>query len=98
MKSLEQIENVLRAHLPHRRRLFHVERIGLFGSWARGDHTPQSDLDILVSLSEPLGLQLVSLHGYLQQLPGLKVDLVTEGAVIRKPLLWQSICEELVYV
>ncbi len=98
MKSREQIETILRAHLPELRERFHVERIGVYGSWARGDQTEQSDLDILVSLSEPLGLRIVDLHELLEQLLGVKVDLVTEGAVIRKPLLWQSIREDLVYV
>lgn len=55
-------------------------------------------MDILVSLTEPLGLRIVDLHEYLEQLLGVKVDLVAEGAVIRKPLLWQSIREDLVYV
>lgn len=98
MKSRKQIETILRAHLLELRERFHVERIGVYGSWARGDQTEQSDLDILVSLSEPLGLRIVDLHEYLEQLLGVKVDLVTEGAVIRKPLLWQSIREDLVYV
>lgn len=98
MKSREEIETILRTHLPELREQFHVERIGVYGSWARGDQTEQSDLDILVSLGEPLGLRIVDLHEYLEQLLGVKVDLATEGAVIRKPLLWQSIREDLVYV
>ena len=98
MKSREEIQSILHAHVPELRERFHVERIGLFGSWVRGDQAAQSDLDILVSLSQPLGLQIVDLHEYLEQLLGVKVDLVTEGAVIRKPLLWQSIREDLVYV
>ncbi len=89
---------MLRTQLAEMRRRFDVKRIGLYGSWVRGDQTSQSDLDILVSLSQPLGLELVSLHEFLQQLFGVKVDLVTEGAVIRKPLLWQSIREDQVYV
>ena len=73
-----------------------VYNVRVFASVARGDQTPRSDLNILVSLREPLGLEIVDLHEYLEELLGVKVDLVTEGAVIRKPLLWQSIREDLV--
>ena len=33
-----------------------VKRVALFGSIARGDHTPESDIDILVAFKEPVGL------------------------------------------
>jgi len=98
MKSRQEIQSILRAYLPELRRRFHVQRIGLFGSWARGEQTPESDVDILVSLSQPLGLELVDLHEYLKQLLGVEVDLVTEGAVTRKPLLWQFIQQDLIYI
>ncbi|HHD16778.1 MAG TPA: hypothetical protein ENK47_08720, partial [Euryarchaeota archaeon] len=38
---------------------FHVERIGIFGSYARSEETDSSDVDILVELSQPIGLNLV---------------------------------------
>jgi predicted nucleotidyltransferase len=98
MTSREDVEATLKSHLPVLRERFNVERIGMYGSWARGDQTEDSDLDMLVSLSEPLGLRIVDLHEYLEKLLGAKADLVTEGAVIRKPLLWQAIGEDLVYV
>lgn len=98
MKSRQEIQNILQIYLPQLREQFHVQWLGIFGSWARGDQTPHSDVDILVSLSRPLGLEIVDLHECLERLLGLKVDLTTEGAVIRKPLLWQSIQEDLIHV
>ena len=98
MKRVQEIKNALQTHLPELHERFHVAKIALFGSHARGDALPDSDIDILVALSEPLGLDIVDLHERLEQLLGAKVDLVTEGAVVRKPYLWQSIREDLVYV
>ena len=46
----------------------------------------------------PVGWEIVDLHCYLEELLDLKVELVTKGAVSGKPLLWQSIEEDLVYV
>lgn len=55
---------------------------GLFGSYARGDETPGSDIDILVRFSKPKGLfDLVHLKHLLTSRLGREVDLVTEGAL-----------------
>lgn len=40
----------------------------------------------------------MDLHEYLEKILGIKVDLVTKGAVMRKPLLWDSIKEDLINV
>jgi predicted nucleotidyltransferase len=98
MKTLEEIQASLIEHKQELQELFHVRRIAVFGSRARRDDTSISDVDILVELEHPVGWEIVDLHHYLEQLLDLKVDLVTKGAVIRKPLLWQSIQEDLIYV
>jgi len=77
---------------------YKVRRIGIFGSCVRGDDTPLSDVDILVELEGPVGWEIVDLHRYLEDSLGVKVDLVTQGAVTRKPLLWESIQKDLTYV
>ena len=56
---------------------FHVERIGIFGSYARSEETDSSDVDILVELSQPIGLNLVDLIYFLEEKIGERVDLVT---------------------
>jgi len=94
----EKILKKLREHLPEIQRRFGVVKIGLFGSWVRGDQLPKSDIDIFVVLGKPLGMEIVDLHEYLEQILGLKVDLVTRGAIERNELLKRSVEEELIYV
>ena len=98
MKTVEEIKAVLRAEQGELHRRFHVRRIGIFGSHARGQATPVSDVDILVDLDQPVGWEIVDLHSHLEMILEAKVDLVTQRAVMRKPLLWRSIEENLVYV
>ena len=53
MKTLEDILAYLRESRERFAQLYHVRRIGLFGSAARGEVGAESDLDILVEMSEP---------------------------------------------
>jgi uncharacterized protein len=63
-------------------RLYNPERIGLFGSYARSEETPESDIDILVKFKETLSLlDLAKIHRELSQILGKDVDLVTEASV-----------------
>jgi predicted nucleotidyltransferase len=58
------------------------ERIGIFGSYARNEETPNSDIDILVKFKETLSLlDLSKIHRELSQILGKDVDLVTESSV-----------------
>jgi len=58
------------------------ERIGIFGSYARREETPNSDIDILVKFKETLSLMdLAKIHRELSLILGKEVDLVTESSV-----------------
>lgn len=58
------------------------ERLGIFGSYARNEEKPGSDLDILVSFSKTYNLlQLVGIEQDLSEKLGIKVDLITENSV-----------------
>ncbi len=97
MLSREQILTKMRDHRAGIER-FGVKQLGLFGSMARGDSNEGSDVDLLVELKKPLGWEVVDLRDYLQELLGVKVDLVTRSAVSKKALLWKSIQEDLIRV
>jgi uncharacterized protein len=58
------------------------ERIGIFGSYARREETPNSDIDILVKFKETLSLlDLAKIHRELSLILGKEVDLVSESSV-----------------
>ena len=81
MITLAEISAILRSRWPTLHKVYKVRRIGVFGSCARGDDTPSSDVDILVELEGPVGWEIVGLHRYLEDSLGVEVDLVTQGAV-----------------
>ena len=63
-------KNVIKQNLitckPFLQQNFHVKRIGFFGSYARGQQTDNSDVDVLVEFSRPVGLQFIALKEYLE--------------------------------
>ncbi len=66
---------------------YNPERIGIFGSYARNENTPESDIDILVKFNKAISLlQFIKLENDLTEKLGIKVDLVSEGALTNKKL------------
>lgn len=63
-------------------RQYQPEWVGVFGSWARGENRPDSDLDILIKLAEPVSLlTFVRMQRELSEMLDLTVDLVSEGGL-----------------
>jgi hypothetical protein len=74
-----------------------VERVAVFGSYARGEAGPGSDVDILVRFAKPKSLfDLVGIEEELEQALHLKVDLLTEKAV--SPYLIDSVRQDEVVI
>jgi predicted nucleotidyltransferase len=70
-----------------------VTSVGVFGSTARGQSTPQSDLDLLVEFGDRKSLlDLVRLERELSAALGRKVDLLTKDAI--SPYLGDRILDE----
>jgi predicted nucleotidyltransferase len=98
MKTLEEVRNLLRRHKQRIEEEFGVVVVGVFGSYAREEQSSLSDLDILVELKKPIGFKFFELWDKLEEITGVKVDLLTVEATKQKPLLWKSIKEDLVRV
>jgi len=97
MKTLEEIEKILREHKEELRRKFKVKEIGIFGSYVRGEAKETSDVDILVEFDEtPSLFEFIKLETYLSELLGVKADLVMKKAL--KPHIKQHILREVVSV
>jgi uncharacterized protein len=71
-----------------------VSRLGLFGSFIRGEATATSDVDLLVEFSKPKSLlALIRLERMLSSAIGRKVDLLTKASL--SPYLRERILEEM---
>ena len=57
-----------------------IEKLGLFGSYARGEQTENSDIDVCISLEAPSLYKYSAIRSDLESLFNKKVDLVPLGA------------------
>jgi predicted nucleotidyltransferase len=72
----------LAALLPELREHYGVRSLALFGSYARGEQTAESDLDLLVTFDRTPGLlAFVNLQHRLEDRLGLRVDLATRPMI-----------------
>ena len=74
---------------------FAITRIGLFGSHARGQAAPGSDVDLLVEFADPTFDHYMDAKSYLEELLGAPVDLVLAETL--KPRLVAHVNRDLVY-
>lgn len=79
----EEILQILRKELPYLREKYGVDKIAIYGSFAKGRQTKRSDVDILVQLARPLGLEFIELAYYLEGVLNRKVDLATFKSLYR---------------
>ena len=96
MLSAAEIESKLRAIKPILTEKFHVSSIGYFGSYAKGQQTDTSDLDLLVEFSRPVGWTFFTLEGFLEQSLGIKVDLTTKNSL--KARIKNTILNQVKYI
>jgi len=95
MLNKETLSERLKEYKPILREKYYVERIGFFGSFARDEQKMDSDIDMLVEFSQPVGFEFIDLKYYLEELFQRKVDLVTPNAL--KPRIKERVLEEVIY-
>jgi predicted nucleotidyltransferase len=83
--ALEDVLSTLRGQLSELREGYGVRRLGVFGSYVRGENRPRSDLDLLVEFDRvPTLFEFVRLERHLTTILGVKVDLVMKTALKRE--------------
>lgn len=92
----DEILKKLAQDKPMLQKQFKIHSLALFGSWARGDQRPDSDIDILVDVDPSIGLDFVTLAMKLEQILHTSVDLISSRAVTGK--FGKIIERELIYV
>jgi predicted nucleotidyltransferase len=96
MKTKAEILGILEKEKPELMRRYGVKRLALFGSYAREDQREDSDVDILVEIEPPIGLEFVELADRLEDALGIRTEVVSRRAI--KPRYWEIIKEELIDV
>ncbi len=93
MKAIE----ILKKHEDTIKKKFGVKRMGIFGSFAKGEGREESDIDILVEFEKTVDFfEFLDLKEFLENLFHREVDLVTKRAL--KPLIKEKILKEVIYV
>jgi predicted nucleotidyltransferase len=82
-----QILTIIRNEKPYLQKHFGLLSIGLFGSFARDEQHPESDIDLFVELSNPSFDSLVGLQIYLEKSLGHPVELIRKRKGMRTSFL-----------
>lgn len=95
MKTLSEIQTILRAHAGELRERYGISSLAVFGSVVRGEATEKSDVDILADIPLRLNLfDLMEAELYLCDILGANVDLIPRGELrqeLRERILSEAI-------
>jgi uncharacterized protein len=95
MNDLKKILDQLKTSKDYLHSKYGVSELAVFGSYARNEQRLESDVDILVTLERPLGLEFVDLALELENMLHQRVDLVSRGGI--KSRYFAEIKKELQY-
>ncbi|MDA3946191.1 MAG: nucleotidyltransferase domain-containing protein [Helicobacteraceae bacterium] len=90
-----EILNYLKEHYEEFEARYEVEKIGLFGSYARDDATDDSDIDIYVKM-KPNMFGMIAIKDQIEEGLHKKVDIIREHKNM-KPLFLEMINKDLIY-
>ncbi len=97
MKTMHEIETILKRHMPFLKEQFSVKKMGIFGSLARGEKKETDYVGILVQFSKPISsIKYMNLENYLSRLLGIEVDLVLKMGLRYQRA--QEVLKEVVFV
>jgi len=93
----EYVLAFLQAHKDELYQKYSVTKLGLFGSYAKGNATSESDIDVVVQLAKPNLLTLSALKQELQESFKVPVDVIRLRDTMN-PFLKSQINEEAIYI
>lgn len=96
MYTLNTILEILRHSKPELQQKYPISALGVFGSYARGEATEKSDIDVAVEISGPMGLSFVAMAEEIEALFDVKVDVVPKRSIL--PNYLATVERDLVYV
>lgn len=81
MTTLPEILHRLEAAKPTLQAKYPLAMLGIFGSYSRGEAHPDSDVDILVEFSRPVGFEIADLAMELEEILGERVDIASKKGI-----------------
>lgn len=96
MLTRTKIINKLKKIKPELISKYPISELALFGSYARGDNKPDSDIDILVDFNGTMGMNFFTLFHELEDAFEVKVDLVSRKGI--KPRYLPYVEKNLIHV
>ncbi len=87
--------DILQKHKNEIMSKYNVKRIGIFGSYAKGQPKEESDVDVLVEFEKPAFDNFMELSFYLEELFNKKIDLVTPKSL--RPHMQSTVLKEVVW-
>jgi predicted nucleotidyltransferase len=96
MRTIHEIRTTLRNHRNHLFQEYPIKSLAIFGSFSREENTEESDLDMLVEFSDKIGIRFIDLADEIEEIVGLKVDLVSRNGI--KEGYLRAIDSDLIYV
>lgn len=95
--NANDIKNKIKSEEPLLKEKFRVKKIGIFGSYSRGEQRKSSDVDILVEFYEtPSLFEFIRMERYLKNILKIKVDLVMKDSL--RPYIGKRILDEVIYI
>lgn len=97
MKNINNLKKIIKDHKSELVKSYKIAKIGLFGSYVRGEQKKGSDIDVLVEFYKPVSLfKFIDLEERLKNLFSAEVDLVSTKAL--KPHIGKYILKEVQYI
>jgi predicted nucleotidyltransferase len=96
MDTFKEIKTKLEDQKEELFKKYPIKSLAIFGSYARNEQKPTSDLDLMVEFHSRVGSEFIELADELEEIFGIKVDLVSKKGI--KERYFERIKEDLIYV
>jgi predicted nucleotidyltransferase len=96
---MNTVIETLKNNFPRLKAKYPLLSLGVFGSYSRGEETPNSDLDVLYEALPDTFLDLynyIDLRNDLAEIANLKIDLVNKKFI--NPIVWSKAKNDIIYV
>ena len=93
----EDILETLRLFKESNSKKYGITKLGLFGSYARGEQTPNSDIDICVALDPPSLFKLGGIYSELHELFNKEIDIVSLTGTNKEDFI-KELNKDVIYV